>query len=64
MAWSNAQRATGFGPIGYSRQADQVMDRIRQRAHELWEQAGRPRGRETQFWSRAEAEVVDDITLR
>ncbi|MBV8094631.1 MAG: DUF2934 domain-containing protein [Acetobacteraceae bacterium] len=28
--------------------------RIRERAYHLWEQEGRPEGRETEFWERAE----------
>ena len=31
--------------------------RIRVRAHELWELAGRPYGAETDFWLSAEAEI-------
>ena len=34
-----------------------VQERIRQRAHELWEQSGRPDGREDEFWFEAEREV-------
>jgi hypothetical protein len=33
--------------------------RIRARAHELWEQHGRPQGRDEEFWLRAERELVD-----
>ncbi len=32
--------------------------RIRARAHELWEQHGRPQGRDEEFWLRAERELV------
>lgn len=64
MAWDNAQRATGFGPVGYSRQADLVMERIRHRAHDLWEAEGRPTDRDLHLWLRAEAEVVEEISLR
>lgn len=64
MGWSNAQRATGFGPVGYERQAEAVMERIRARRHDLWERAGRPEGREAEFWRQAETEVVDEISLR
>lgn len=64
MEWDNAQRATGFGPVGYSRQADEVMDGIRRRAHALWEAEGRPPDRELEFWMRAESQVVDEISLR
>ena len=31
--------------------------RIRERAHAIWEQEGRPEGREQQHWSQAEQEV-------
>jgi hypothetical protein len=37
---------------------EQAMeDQIRTRAHELWEQAGKPDGREHEFWHEAEKEV-------
>lgn len=32
-------------------------EQIRSRAHELWEQAGRPDGREDAFWHQAEREL-------
>ena len=32
--------------------------RIRARAHELWEQNGRPQGRDEQFWLQAERELI------
>jgi Protein of unknown function (DUF2934) len=32
-------------------------DQIRRHAHQLWERAGRPEGRETEFWLAAEAEL-------
>src|SRR5690349_13529849 len=38
--------------MGMSRQ-----DRIRERAYQLWEQAGRPSGRDLEHWARAEAEL-------
>ena len=28
-------------------------ERVRQRAHELWEQEGRPEGRQDEHWARA-----------
>lgn len=31
---------------------------IRQRAHEIWEQEGRPHGKEREHWDRAEREVA------
>ncbi|MGJ4994447.1 DUF2934 domain-containing protein [Bradyrhizobium sp. HKCCYLS3077] len=36
-----------------------LQDRIRERAHRLWEQSGRPDGREHEFWYQAEQEVRD-----
>jgi Protein of unknown function (DUF2934) len=32
--------------------------RVRERAYQLWEAAGRPDGRSDEFWQRAEAEIV------
>lgn len=33
------------------------LERIRRRAYELWEQEGRPEGRELALWARAEHEI-------
>lgn len=35
-------------------------DRIRQRAHEIWEREGRPLGREAQHWAEARAEIAKE----
>ena len=32
-------------------------DAIRKRAYLLWEQAGKPQGREHEFWAQASAEI-------
>ena len=32
-------------------------DRIRRRAHELWQQAGEPEGQDARFWREAEQEI-------
>lgn len=64
MTWDIAQRATGFGPVGYSRQADIAMDRIRLRARELWEAQGRPEGKELEIWTLAETQVAEEMSLR
>jgi hypothetical protein len=40
------------------------QEQIRRRAHELWEQSGRPEGRETEFWLQAERELAEDRTDR
>lgn len=34
------------------------QDRIRQRAHEIWESEGCPEGREAEHWAQAEAELA------
>ncbi len=35
-------------------------EQIRTRAHELWEQAGKPQGREDEFWHQAEQELQNE----
>jgi hypothetical protein len=39
--------------------AKPTEDDIRARAHQLWEDAGRPEGRHDEFWQRAERELSD-----
>ena len=34
-----------------------MEERVRQRAHELWEQAGRPEGQQEQHWQQASQEI-------
>jgi hypothetical protein len=36
---------------------DDRHERIRQRAHEIWEQAGRPEGAHVEHWEQATAEI-------
>lgn len=36
---------------------DPTEDQIRKRAHQLWEFAGQPDGREQEFWLQAEREL-------
>ena len=36
---------------------DEQEDQVRRRAHELWENEGRPEGREMDFWLQAEREI-------
>lgn len=38
--------------------ADKDVDRIRERAHELWQQDGCPDGRSLEYWLRAEADLA------
>jgi hypothetical protein len=37
-------------------------EQIRVRAHELWEKAGKPEGRENDFWHQAEKELSQGAT--
>jgi len=37
---------------------------IRARAYELWERAGKPEGREDEFWQRAEQDLRETEQLR
>ena len=39
-------------------QYEEVSDRIRKRAHQLWEEAGRPNGSDVDHWLRAEKELL------
>ncbi|MCT2581267.1 MAG: DUF2934 domain-containing protein [Mesorhizobium sp.] len=36
---------------------DDRIERIRQRAHEIWEREGRPDGREQEHWDKATKEI-------
>jgi hypothetical protein len=36
-------------------------EKIRDRAHQLWELAGRPEGREHEFWYEAEREIKSSV---
>lgn len=35
-------------------------EKIRNRAYQLWDEAGQPEGREQEFWYRAERELAED----
>lgn len=35
-------------------------EQIRARAHELWEKAGKPEGRQEEFWHLAEQELLNE----
>jgi len=41
---------------------DETQDRVRQRAYELWEQHGRPKGHEAEFWHQAERELMGEAS--
>lgn len=38
-------------------------EQIRTRAHQLWELAGRPEGRQDEFWREAERELKDSAAI-
>ncbi len=42
--------------------SDQIERQIRARAYELWEAAGKPEGREHEFWYQAERELTGEAT--
>lgn len=44
------------GPLG-------KIDRIRQRAHSIWEAEGRPEGRARDHWDRASREIEEENHL-
>ena len=39
--------------------AESLREETRRRAHELWQEAGQPVGRDLEFWLRAERELLD-----
>lgn len=42
--------------------SDGREDRIRERAHELWQREGSPEGREQDHWQQAEREIDAETT--
>ena len=42
--------------------ANPTEDQIRTRAHQLWELAGQPKGRDHEFWHETERELRDGAT--
>jgi hypothetical protein len=56
----NRRQLTAFLTLVTSQGAPMARlseEQIRQRAHQLWELAGRPEGREQEFWLEAEREL-------
>ncbi|WP_441234525.1 DUF2934 domain-containing protein [Bradyrhizobium sp. 930_D9_N1_4] len=43
--------------------AEPMDDRIRTRAHQLWELAGKPEGRDDEFWHEAQRELSGDPAI-
>jgi hypothetical protein len=37
------------------------VDRIRERAHQIWEEQGRPEGRELEHWHEAERQLHEGL---
>jgi hypothetical protein len=46
-------------PFKVRQMAKPTEDEIRTRAHALWEQAGKPEGRENEFWHLAERDLQE-----
>jgi len=43
---------------------DQIQDRIRRRAYELWEQGGYVHGRDGEHWLKAEMEITGNAATK
>jgi hypothetical protein len=54
----------GAAHAGGSVMPKPIEEHISIRAHELWERAGSPEGREDEFWHRAEKELQETDELR
>jgi len=55
LAWADDLRRK----LQQHREAPRKRDEIKKRARELWEQNGRPGGRDLEFWLKAESEIND-----
>ena len=55
---SRSSARTMARQAGAGRPMDDLERRIQQRAYELWENEGRPHGREQDHWQQAEREIV------
>lgn len=51
-----------FGTLQAVQPPDQIQERIRQRAHEIYEARGREDGNDLDDWLIAESEVTRDLT--
>ena len=47
-----------------SEEAKKTDERVRVRAYHLWEQDGRPHGRNDEYWTRALAEIQEEERVR
>ncbi|PWE79237.1 hypothetical protein XF30_23280 [Bradyrhizobium sp. SUTN9-2] len=60
-AWNGPQQHdVCFSAQQESRMAKVDEELIRVRAHQLWELAGKPEGRQDEFWREAERELSND----
>ena len=50
----------GRAPSGRNNMAKPNEEEIKKRAHQLWEQHGKPEGREDEFWHLAEQELRNE----
>jgi Protein of unknown function (DUF2934) len=69
QAWPDVGKSGSYSWRGITRRLEGQMafptdDQIRNRAHQLWEQAGRPTGRDDEFWHQAERELREMDELR
>jgi hypothetical protein len=44
--------------LGSAAMSGDMEERIRRRAHEIWEQAGRPEGHDEEHWAQAHREIT------
>ncbi len=49
--------ADGYGALEHSPRPFELEQRVRERAHSLWEREGRPEGRDKEHWGQACREV-------
>lgn len=54
-AWADELR----GRLRRRQDARRTKQAIGSRAHEIWEQHGRPAGRDLEFWLQAESEIIE-----
>jgi hypothetical protein len=63
--WQFGSRSQeGIGKLMETLMAFPTDEQIRIRAHQLWEQEGKPDGREQEFWHQAEKELKEMDDLR
>ena len=53
----DSARRIRFGRTGFPMN-EEYLQKVRERAHALWEQAGRPHGQDAEHWAQAEREIA------